>query len=196
MLIEEIKACEQDADTRLAHLYDFLKIEKYKQEMAETEKTMSTNFSEFMAKANASFRHTFQEIFDGGDASLEIESADDLAAGVDLVVKMPGKRSQSLNLLSGGERALTCIAFIFALLRIKPSPFCLLDEIDASLDEANLQRFAGFLNRMARDTQFIVITHRPATIEAGGNIYGITMPQEGISSVLSIQTEDARSMAV
>lgn len=164
--------------------------------LRETEKTMATNFSEFMAKANASFRHTFQEIFDGGDASLEIESADDLAAGVDLVVKMPGKRSQSLNLLSGGERALTCIAFIFALLRIKPSPFCLLDEIDASLDEANLQRFAGFLNRMARDTQFIVITHRPATIEAGGNIYGITMPQEGISSVLSIQTEDARSMAV
>ena len=164
--------------------------------LRETEKIMATNFSEFIARADASFRHTFQEIFDGGDASLEIESADDLAAGVDLVVKMPGKRSQSLNLLSGGERALTCIAFIFALLRIKPSPFCLLDEIDASLDEANLQRFAGFLSRMAQDTQFIVITHRPATIEAGGNIYGITMPQEGISSVLSIQYEDARSMAV
>lgn len=164
--------------------------------LRETEKIMATNFSEFMARADASFRHTFQEIFDGGDASLEIESADDLAAGVDLVVKMPGKRSQSLNLLSGGERALTCIAFIFALLRIKPSPFCLLDEIDASLDEANLQRFAGFLSRMAQNTQFIVITHRPATIEAGGNIYGITMPQEGISSVLSIQYEDARSMAV
>ena len=164
--------------------------------LQETEKIMATNFSEFMARADASFRHTFQEIFDGGDASLEIESADDLAAGVDLVVKMPGKRSQSLNLLSGGERALTCIAFIFALLRIKPSPFCLLDEIDASLDEANLQRFAGFLSRMAQDTQFIVITHRPATIEAGGNIYGITMPQEGISAVLSLQYEDTGSLAV
>ncbi|MEQ8200990.1 MAG: chromosome segregation protein SMC [Syntrophomonadaceae bacterium] len=161
----------------------------------ETEKVMAKNFREFMARADESFRLTFQEIFNGGEARLEIESTDDLTAGVDLVVKMPGKRSQSLNLLSGGERALTCIAFIFALLRIKPSPFCLLDEIDASLDEANLQRFADFLVRMAQSTQFIVITHRPATIEAGSNIYGITMPQEGISAVLSLQYEDARSMA-
>lgn len=161
----------------------------------ETEKIMAKNFREFMAKADESFRRTFQEIFDGGEAHMEIESTDELAAGVDLVVKMPGKRSQSLNLLSGGERALTCIAFIFALLRIKPSPFCLLDEIDASLDEANLQRFADFLTRMARETQFIVVTHRPATIETGANIYGITMPQEGISAVLSLQQEEARSLA-
>ncbi|MDD4774949.1 MAG: chromosome segregation protein SMC [Syntrophomonas sp.] len=163
--------------------------------LQETERIMAKNFSEFMVRADESFQRTFQEIFPGGDARLQIEAAHDLAAGVDIVVKMPGKRSQSLNLLSGGERALTCIAFIFALLRIKPSPFCLLDEIDASLDEANLQRFADFLSRMAKDTQFIVITHRPATIEAGSNIYGITMPQEGISSVLSMQYDDARSIA-
>jgi chromosome segregation protein len=108
---------------------------------------------------------------------------------------MPGKRSQSLNLLSGGERALTCIAFIFSLLRLKSVPFCLLDEIDAALDETNLTRFADFLRGMSGDTQFIVITHRQGTIEAGGNIYGITMPQEGISSVLSIQCEEIQTLA-
>lgn len=161
----------------------------------ETEKIMAANFSEFMKLANESFTKTFREIFNGGDAHLEIAAVDDLTAGVEIVVKMPGKRSQSLNLLSGGERALTCIAFIFALLRIKPAPFCLLDEIDASLDEANLQRFADFLRAMSKDTQFIVITHRPATIEAGSNIYGITMPQEGISSVLSIQYQEAQDLA-
>lgn len=163
--------------------------------LQETERVMAKNFGDFMARADESFRKTFKEIFEGGDARLEIESVADLTAGVEIVVKMPGKRSQSLNLLSGGERALTCIAFIFALLRIKPSPFCLLDEIDASLDEANLQRFTDFLSKMSRDTQFIVVTHRPTTIEAGTNIYGITMPQEGISAVLSIHCDEARSMA-
>ena len=161
----------------------------------ETEKIMSKNFSQFLTLAYESFKRTFVEIFNGGDASLNIESVNDLAAGVDIVVKMPGKRSQSLNLLSGGERALTCIAFIFSLLRLKPAPFCLLDEIDASLDETNLVRFADFVKGMASDTQFIVITHRQATIEAGTNIYGITMPQEGISSILSVNCDEVQSLA-
>ncbi|MDD4171236.1 MAG: hypothetical protein PHQ94_03275, partial [Syntrophomonas sp.] len=163
--------------------------------LQETEKIMAQNFTQFLKLANDSFRKTFVEIFNGGDASLYIESVSDLSAGVDIVVKMPGKRSQSLNLLSGGERALTCIAFIFSLLQLKPAPFCLLDEIDASLDETNLLRFADFLRSMAKDTQFIVITHRQATIEAGTNIYGITMPQEGISSVLSVQCDDVQTLA-
>jgi chromosome segregation protein len=163
--------------------------------LQETEKIMAKNFSQFMELANASFNNTFMEIFNGGDAGLMIESTRDLNAGVELMVKMPGKRSQSLNLLSGGERALTCIAFIFSLLRLKPVPFCLLDEIDAALDEINLTRFADFLRGMSGDTQFIVITHRQGTIEAGGNIYGITMPQEGISSVLSIQCHEIQSLA-
>ncbi|MEA4925584.1 MAG: chromosome segregation protein SMC [Syntrophomonadaceae bacterium] len=163
--------------------------------LKETEKIMANNFSKFIALADESFGRTFMEIFNGGEANLMIESVDDLAAGVDIVVKMPGKRSQSLNLLSGGERALTCIAFIFSLLRLKPAPFCLLDEIDASLDEVNLRRFADFLRGMSSDTQFIVITHRQATIEAGSNIYGITMPQEGISSVLSLNCDKIRDLA-
>jgi chromosome segregation protein SMC, common bacterial type len=163
--------------------------------LKETEKIMASNFSNFIALAGESFRRTFVEIFNGGEANLVIESVNDLTAGVDIVVKMPGKRSQSLNLLSGGERALTCIAFIFSLLRLKPAPFCLLDEIDASLDEINLARFADFLRGMSAETQFIVITHRQATIEAGSNIYGITMPQEGISSVLSLNCDKIRNLA-
>ncbi len=163
--------------------------------LKETEKIMTKNFAQFMALALESFKRTFMEMFNGGDASLNVESNSDLNAGVDIVVKMPGKRSQSLNLLSGGERALTCIAFIFSLLRLKPAPFCLMDEIDASLDETNLLRFADFLQRMSAETQFIVVSHRQVTIEAGNNIYGITMPQEGISSILSLQCHEIQSLA-
>ncbi|MEQ8235584.1 MAG: AAA family ATPase, partial [Syntrophomonadaceae bacterium] len=157
--------------------------------LEETEKIMAENFAQFLNLARVSFHNTFVEIFGGGEARLDVDLDRDLNAGVDIEVKMPGKRSQALNLLSGGERALTCIAFIFALLRLKPAPFCLLDEIDASLDETNLDRFADFLRGMARETQFIVITHRQTTIACGNNIYGITMPQEGISSILSIPGE-------
>ncbi|NMC27804.1 MAG: AAA family ATPase, partial [Syntrophomonadaceae bacterium] len=157
--------------------------------LEETEKIMAENFAQFLNLARVSFHNTFVEIFNGGEARLNVDLDKDLNAGVDIEVKMPGKRSQALNLLSGGERALTCIAFIFALLRLKPAPFCLLDEIDASLDETNLDMFADFLRRMGTETQFIVITHRQTTIACGNNIYGITMPQEGISSILSIPGE-------
>jgi chromosome segregation protein len=164
--------------------------------LRETEKIMARDFDTFFVQANESFGKTFQEIFSGGEARLEMLETDDrLSAGVDIVVKMPGKKSQSLNLLSGGERALTCIAFIFSLLRLKPAPFCLLDEIDASLDETNLLRFTRFLKDMAHDTQFIVITHRQAIIEAGEIIYGVTMPQEGISAIFSLNVGEAETMA-
>ncbi len=163
----------------------------------ETEKAMAKNFAQFLLLANESFKRTFTEIFGGGEANLILEDdSSNLSAGVDIVLKMPGKRSQALNLLSGGEKALTCIAFIFALLRLRPAPFCLLDEIDAALDETNLLRFTQFLKGMADDIQFIVITHRQATIEAGSNIYGVTMPQQGISSILSINVQDSISMAI
>lgn len=165
--------------------------------LSETEKVMAKNFTQFMLLANESFKRTFTEIFGGGEASLVLEEDSHyLSAGVDIVLKMPGKRSQPLNLLSGGEKALTCIAFIFALLRLRPAPFCLLDEIDAALDETNLVRFTQFLKGMADDIQFIIITHRQATIEAGSNIYGVTMPQQGISSILSINVSDSISVAI
>ncbi|HNX92417.1 MAG TPA: AAA family ATPase, partial [Syntrophomonas sp.] len=165
--------------------------------LLETEKIMSKNFSQFLLLANESFKRTCQEIFGGGEASLLLEKDGDyMSAGVDIEIKLPGKRNQALNLLSGGERALTCIAFIFSLLRLRPAPFCLLDEIDAALDETNLGRFTEFLKGMAKEIQFIVITHRQSTIEAGSSLFGVTMPQEGISAVLSLNLEESIEMAV
>lgn len=164
--------------------------------LQETENIMVKNFSHFMLLANESFKLTFNQIFGGGEANLRLESDENkFAAGIDIIVKMPGKKHQPLNLLSGGERALTCIAFIFSLLRLRPAPFCLLDEIDAALDEVNLLRFINFLKEMAADIQFVIITHRQVTIEAGDNVFGVTMPEEGISTVLSITYSEAESLA-
>ncbi|NLV17030.1 MAG: chromosome segregation protein SMC [Syntrophomonadaceae bacterium] len=162
----------------------------------ETELIMNQRFQEFLRLANGSFNKTFNTIFEGGEAELLMENHENpLQAGVDIMVKMPGKRRQSLNLLSGGERALTCIAFIFSLLALKPTPFCLIDEIDAALDEANLGRFTGFLRKLAETIQFVVITHRQGTIEIGDNIYGVTMPEQGMSEVFSITPREAEELA-
>lgn len=164
--------------------------------MRETEKLMEKDFARFFGLANESFNRTFLEIFGGGEAALHIDSrASRLEAGVEIEVKLPGKKTQGINLLSGGEKALTCIAFIFSLLRLKPVPFCILDEIDASLDDSNLIRFTEFVKNMSDEIQFIIITHRQATIEAGERIYGITMPENGISSVLTLNLKQAAELA-
>jgi len=162
----------------------------------ETENIMNSRFRDFLAVANASFKKTFNSIFQGGEAELMLEEQEDCwQSGVEIMVKMPGKRRQSLNLLSGGERALTCIAFIFSLLVLRPSPFCLFDEIDSSLDDANLTRFADFLKRLADRMQFVVITHRQGTIEAADNIFGVTMPEQGMSEIYSLSSKEAESLA-
>ncbi|HWP98522.1 MAG TPA: chromosome segregation protein SMC [Syntrophomonadaceae bacterium] len=164
--------------------------------LKETEKLMEKDFAHFFLLASESFHQTFTEIFRGGEASLRLESSPDrLEAGVNIEVKLPGKKAQGLNLLSGGERALTCMAFVFSLLRLKPVPFCILDEIDASLDDSNLHRFTAFIKTMADDVQFIVITHRQSTIESGEMIYGITMPENGVSSVLTLDLREASDLA-
>jgi chromosome segregation protein len=157
---------------------------------------MDREFARFFVLANESINQTFLDIFGGGEASLHLENgADRLESGVNIEVKIPGKKIQALNLLSGGEKALTCIAFVFALLRLKPVPFCILDEIDASLDDSNLLKFTDFVKTMADDIQFIMITHRQATIESGEKIYGITMPEKGVSSVLTLNLKEAAELA-
>lgn len=162
----------------------------------ETESIMNGRFRDFLTVANASFKVTFNSIFQGGEGELILEHHEDnWQAGVEIMVKMPGKRRQPLNMLSGGERALTCIAFIFSLLVLKPTPFCLFDEIDSSLDDANLARFADFLKRLADRMQFIVITHRQGTIEVADNIFGVTMPEQGMSEVFSLGSKEAGSLA-
>lgn len=195
--VEEYQEVEERYTFVLSQYQDLLQArDSLNSLLAETGRLMAKEFAHFLQLASQSFDETFQEIFGGGGARLRMEEGiDRLQAGVDVEVKIPGKRTENLQLLSGGERALTCIALIFALLRLKPSPFCILDEIDASLDETNLLRFNRFLKNMSRGMQFLVITHRQATIETGENIYGVTMPEEGVSSVLTLSLEEAGDLA-
>ncbi len=164
--------------------------------LQQTEKIMAQQFDDFVLLAQQSFSSTFQDIFGGGEASLTIEKGkESLEAGIEIEVKLPGKKNQALNLLSGGERALTCIAFIFALLSLKPAPFCILDEIDAALDDTNLIRFGNFIKKMAEKMQYIIISHRQSTIERAENIYGVTMPEKGVSKVLTLNITQLEEMA-
>jgi len=159
--------------------------------IAELDKTMSLRFREGFKAVNEAFQEVYRELFEGGQAELRlVEPADLLHSGVEIIAQPPWKKPQTLSLLSGGERALTAIALLFALLRVKPSPFCILDEIEASLDDANIQRFASYLRRLANLTQFVVISHRKGTMETADVLYGITMEESGVSRLLSVRLED------
>jgi chromosome segregation protein len=159
--------------------------------IAELDKTMSQRFQEGFKAVNEAFQVVFRELFEGGQAELRLVEPDNiLHSGVEIIARPPWKKPQTLSLLSGGERALTAIALLFALLRVKPSPFCILDEIEASLDDNNIQRFAGYLRRLANSTQFVVISHRKGTMESADMLYGITMEQSGVSRLLSVRLED------
>lgn len=157
----------------------------------DIDKVMLQKFSETLQRVNIFFLETFQKIFGGGIAELKLlDSEDKLAAGLEIYVEPPGKKLQTISLLSGGERALTVIALLFALLAVKPAPFCILDEVDAALDEANVERLCSFLKEYADKTQFIVITHRKPTMEAAKVLYGVTMQEAGVSKVLSVKISD------
>lgn len=157
---------------------------------------MLTRFTEKFAQIRANFTKIFTELFDGGTADLVLlESENPLEAGIDIVAQPPQKKLQSISLLSGGERALTAIAILFAILRLKPMPFCVLDEIEAALDDANAGRFAKYLRRFSEETQFIVITHRKPTMELADNLYGVTMEEKGVSKIVSVKLSDAVAQA-
>lgn len=152
---------------------------------------MARRFSEGFEAIRREFQEVFRHMFGGGRADLYLtEPENPLETGIDIVAQPPGKRLQHLSLLSGGERALAAIALLFAVLRVKPVPFCVLDEVDAALDEANLARFVRYLRDFSRNTQFIVITHRKQTMEGADVLYGITMEESGISKLVSVKLED------
>jgi len=152
-------------------------------------------FREMFDQVNVKFREVFQTLFEGGDASMVLtESEDLLDAGIDIVAQPPGKKLQNLNLLSGGEKALTAISMIFAIFLIKPSPFCLLDEVDAPLDDANVVRFNRLIQSLTDNAQFIVITHNKKTMEIGDLLYGVTMENPGISKTVSVQFQEAQKL--
>ena len=146
------------------------------------------------AQVRTAFAATFARLFGGGRADLQLtDPSDPLESGVDILVQPPGKRLQNLLALSGGEKALAAIALLFALLEVKPSPFCVLDEIDAALDEHNLERFRALLAEYSRGTQFIVITHRQVTMEGADSLFGVTMEESGVSTLVSLKLEGAVS---
>jgi chromosome segregation protein len=161
---------------------------KLREAVAELDDLMETAFFETFEDVAREFTKIFPLLFNGGGARLELLEPDDLMnTGVEIVAQPPGKRAQRLNLLSGGERALTATALLFALLRVSPTPFCVLDEVDAMLDEANVARFRGLLEDLAKETQFVVITHNRVTIEAADTIYGVSMGADGASQVVSMK---------
>ena len=153
----------------------------------ELDEAMRKQFKEQFAMIAAEFDVVFKELFGGGKGTLELmEDEDVLEAGIRIIAQPPGKKLQNMMQLSGGEKALTAIALLFAIQNQKPSPFCLLDEIEAALDDNNVVRFAQYLHKLTKNTQFIVITHRRGTMTAADRLYGITMQEKGVSTLVSV----------
>lgn len=180
----------------LSERYEFLKgqhddlveaEETLKKIIDELDEAMRRQFTEQFARIAEEFNHVFKELFGGGKGTLELlEDEDVLEAGIRIVAQPPGKKLQNMMQLSGGEKALTAISLLFAIQNLKPSPFCLLDEIEAALDDSNVTRFAGYLHKLTQNTQFIVITHRRGTMTAADRLYGITMQEKGVSTLVSV----------
>jgi chromosome segregation protein len=141
-------------------------------------------------KLRKNFNETFKELFKGGSADIIITNGDELTGDIDITVQPPGKKLQNINLMSGGEKGLSAIALLFAILKMKPTPFCILDEIEAALDDANVARYAEFLKKFSESTQFIVITHRKGTMEVSDVLYGVTMEEKGISKIVSVDLNE------
>lgn len=154
----------------------------------DIDETIKIKFKDNFNIIQGYFSEIFQNLFGGGEAKIYISDENDiLNSGIEIEARPPGKSMQSLSLLSGGEKTLTAIALLFAVLKSKPSPFCILDEIDAALDDANISKYTAYLDRIKDETQFILITHRKVTMEISDAIYGITMKEKGISSILSMK---------
>ncbi|WMV77380.1 chromosome segregation protein SMC [Geobacillus thermodenitrificans] len=165
------------------------------QVIEEMDEEMKKRFFTTFEQIRAHFSEVFRELFGGGRADLRLTDPNNLLeTGVDIVAQPPGKKLQHLSLLSGGERALTAIALLFSILKVRPVPFCVLDEVEAALDEANVQRYAQYLKRFSRDTQFIVITHRKGTMEEADVLYGVTMQESGVSKLVSVRLEDSKQL--
>ncbi|WP_027963160.1 chromosome segregation protein SMC [Halalkalibacillus halophilus] len=163
--------------------------------ISEMDEEMIRKFTSTFSQIQAEFVTVFKALFGGGNAELKLTNPDDLLeTGVDIIAQPPGKKLQHLGLLSGGERALTAIALLFAILRVRPVPFCVLDEVEAALDEANVMRFAQYLKEFSKNTQFIVITHRKGTMEYADVLYGVTMQESGVSKMVSVKLEETDEM--
>ncbi|MBT2688000.1 chromosome segregation protein SMC [Bacillus sp. ISL-47] len=207
LAIEELGAVNLGAIEeyeRVSERYEFLLEQKTDLQEAkdtlfqvidEMDVEMKRRFEETFEGIRFHFESVFQSLFGGGRADLRLTQPDDLLnTGVEIVAQPPGKKLQNLGLLSGGERALTAIALLFSILKVRPVPFCILDEVEAALDEANVQRFSQYLKRYSDETQFIVITHRKGTMEEADVLYGVTMQESGVSKLVSVRLEETKEL--
>jgi chromosome segregation protein len=198
--IEDYKTLKTRYDELDFQIKDLTKAEEdLKKIISDLTNEMLARFTKGFNDINANFNKVFKELFGGGNANLLLdttETEDPLSAGIDIQVQPPGKKLQHISLLSGGERALTAIAILFAILMLRPMPFCVLDEIEAALDDANAMRFAKYLKTFSGKTQFIVITHRKPTMELADALYGVTMQEKGVSKIVSVKLSEALTNAV
>jgi chromosome segregation protein len=186
--IEEYRQVRERFDFLSEQSQDLIKAKESLQKVIqEIERTITRKFNDTFEQIKFQFRKIFGELFEGGNADLFlVDTEHPLESGIEIIAQPPGKKLQSLSLLSGGERAMTAIALLFAILAVKPSPFCVLDEIDATLDEVNVHRFSRLLEMFASKVQFVVITHRRGTMEAANTLYGVTMEEMGVSKLISL----------
>ena len=191
--IEDCKNLEERFGKMYNQSQDLIKAESdLKRIIKDLSNEMIVRFQTEFDKINTNFGIVFKELFGGGNARLEImDSEDALEAGIEIKAEPPEKKLSNISLLSGGEQALVAIAILFAILRLRPMPFCLLDEIEAPLDEANVTRLAKYLKRYSHETQFIVITHKKPTMEHADTLYGVTMEEKGVSKLVSVKLNDA-----
>ncbi len=159
--------------------------------IAELDELMRREFRKTFDAVAAEFKGMFTRLFGGGSARLVLSDAENpTEAGIDIEARLPGRREQGLSLLSGGERSLTAVALIFSLLKVSPTPFCVMDEVDAMLDEANVGRFRDLLQELSDKTQFILVTHNRNTVQAANVIYGVTMGRDSASQVISLRLDE------
>lgn len=187
--IEEYETLKSRYDFMVSQQEDMVEAEKKLRDIiSEMQQVMKTQFLEHFKVININFNIVFRELFDGGNAYLSLEDEDNvLECGIEITAQPPGKKLQSMSLFSGGEKSLIAIALLFATIRMHPVPFCILDEIEAALDEANLSRFTKYINKYKNSTQFILVTHRKTTMEAADVLYGVTMQERGISKIVSMK---------
>ncbi len=190
--IEEYKALKSRLDFILKQREDLINAKKTLVEVInEMENKMKNEFLISFKKINENFKDIFKILFDGGKAELILNNKEDiLNSGIDINAQPPGKKLQNLSLLSGGEKSLTAVALLFSILNLKPAPFCILDEIDAALDEFNINKYTNYLKTLSKDTQFVLITHRKTTMEIVDVLYGVAMQEEGVSKLISVKLED------
>jgi chromosome segregation protein len=170
-------------------------LETLEEAIRKIDKETRTRFKETFDKVNSGLKAMFPKLFGGGHAYLELVGDDPLDAGVAIMARPPGKRNSSIHLLSGGEKALSAVALVFSIFQLNPAPFCMLDEVDAPLDDANVSRFCELVREMSNTVQFIFITHNKVTMAISNQLLGVTMSEPGVSRLVSVDVEEAAQMA-